>query len=120
MPRDARQILAETEERLLREHGYRGTFYLSPIRQVLRLDWASSWGSDTRVSDAALSAAVAALVAEGYHATTIPGLPWARVMPVAVDLVDADAPKGAADAVREEPLPETERECELCEPMAAE
>lgn len=119
MPRDARQILAETEGRLLRDQGYRGTFYLSPIGQVLRLDWASSWGSDTRVAGAALTAACKALVADGYQAETIPGLPWARVIPTAQDVIAADE-RTALDSVRDEPLPETERECELLEPMAAE
>lgn len=108
---DARSILRETEAALL-QRAIRGTFYLcAQGGRFHRLDWASAWGSRTAVQREALTAAVNALKAAGYWATTIPGLPWAQVELRPADVIDADAPKTAEDGGESEPQPETAREC---------
>lgn len=104
---NARRILREIEARLL-ERSIRGTFYLRELSGCMyRLDWASAWGSRTTLQQEALAAAVNALRAAGYRATTIPGLPWAQVELLPTD--DADAPKTAEDGGKSEPQREAVR-----------
>jgi hypothetical protein len=95
MPRDIRTVLSEVKACLLRG-GYEGHFYAEPFGQVIAVRWTSSWGS-SRDEDRALRMAAEALTADGRTAQWIPGGGWTRVMPMAADLIDADAPEAWRD-----------------------
>lgn len=119
-PKDLLAALHAADEAALRD-GLRGSFHASPFGQILKIDWSSSWGSRTSDTERALRLGAEALAGLGFAATWCPGLGWLRVVPTAQDVLAAEGEQTVLDAVRdEEPVPETERECEFCEPMAAE
>lgn len=96
--------------------GFRGSFRVQAMGAALRVIWCTSEGSRAATTDEALQVAVEHLRAGGLRADVVLSLGYALLSRVV-----AAEERTVLDSVRdEEPLPETERECELCEPMAAE
>lgn len=83
--------LAGCLEQAERTSGLKGAYTVAQVASLVRITWAPTFGSSTRIVDEALGAAVRAFRAAGYEAQRAPGLAFVDVYG-AEALIAADEP----------------------------